>query len=142
MVSKRRPKVIIVCAGRRPPHPWEATGESVLVGRYLGNGENGEPAKKTIQNDIQNHQKSMKMGPQIHAKSMKNQGCVADAILERFGCVPGGARQNSLGQNDQKVALFGIFFGSLWRQFSIKNLKKAFKNAFQNRCRKRFENQC
>ena len=35
---------VIVCAGRRPPHPWEETGESVLVGRYLGNGENGEPA--------------------------------------------------------------------------------------------------
>ena len=79
-----------MCAGRRPPHPWEETGESVLVGRYLGNGENGEPAKKTIQNDNQNHQKSMKMGPKIHAKSMKNRGCVADAILERFGCVLSG----------------------------------------------------
>ena len=46
-VGKTMPKgfpKVIVCAGRRPPHPWEGTGESVLVGRYLGNGENGEPA--------------------------------------------------------------------------------------------------
>ena len=83
-MPKGRPKVI-VCAGRRPPHPWEETGESVLVGRYLGNGENGEPGKKTIQNDNQNHQKSMNMGSKIHAKSMKSRGCVADAFWERFG---------------------------------------------------------
>merc|ERR1712110_827819 len=92
-----RPQGSADCSRRaRPPHPWGETGESVLVGRYLGNGENGEPAKKTIQNDNQNHQKSMKMGPKIHAKSMKNRGCVADAILVRSG-----------GQNAKKVALFG-----------------------------------
>ena len=58
------------CSRRaRPPHPWGETGESVLVGRYLGNGENGEPAKKTVQNGNQNHQKSMNMC----IKSMENQ---------------------------------------------------------------------
>merc|ERR1712110_1196919 len=48
----------IVSAGRRPPHPWGETGESVLVGRYLGNGGNGEPAKKQ---------------PKMASKSIKNQ---------------------------------------------------------------------
>ena len=36
----------------------------------------------------------MKMGSKIDGKSMKSRGCVADAILERFGCVSGGARRN------------------------------------------------
>ena len=30
-------------------------------------------------------------GSKIHAKSMKSRGFVADAILERFGCVLGGS---------------------------------------------------
>ena len=35
------------------------------------------------------------MGHQIDAKSMKNQGCVADTILERSGCVSGGVRRKT-----------------------------------------------
>ena len=78
-----------MCAGRRPPHPWEETGESVLVGRYLGNGENGEPAKKTIQNDPSKHKKSTKMGSKTDAKFIKKtrlrRKCVVGTFWERFG---------------------------------------------------------
>ena len=35
------------------------------------------------------------MGSKIHVKSMKNRGCVADAFLERFGCVLGAFRDGS-----------------------------------------------
>ena len=52
--------------------PLGETGESCLVVRKLGNGENSEPAKKTTQNGIQKHQKSVKMGANIDAKSMKS----------------------------------------------------------------------
>ena len=61
MASKKRQKVI-VCAGRRPPHPWEETGESILVGRYLGNGANGKPTKKTIENGSERWEEPMGVG--------------------------------------------------------------------------------
>ena len=84
MASKRRPKVI-VCAGRRPPHPWGETGESVLVGRYLGNGGNGEPAKKQPKMASKSIKNQWKWGP----KSMGNRWKVEVASQMRFWCVPG-----------------------------------------------------
>ena len=63
---------------------------------------------ETIPNGIQKHQKSMLMGSNIHAKSMKSRGCVADAILERFGSVSGGARRKRTGSFWTPVAtIFG-----------------------------------
>ena len=52
----------------------------------------------------------MKMGSKIDAKSMKNRGCVADAILVRSG-----------SRNAQKMATFWVPF---LEPFSAKNQKK------------------
>ena len=62
----------------------------------------------------------MKMGSKIHAKSMKSRGFVADAILERFGCVLGGSpakrgpwqNQSTLGHRRDGFGAGGGFGGN------------------------------
>ena len=71
---------------------------------------------KTTPNGIQKHQKSMLMGAKIHAKSMKNRGCVADAILERFRYVKGWFP-------GQTWIPFAVPFGNHFR-WKIKKTKK------------------
>ena len=66
------------------------------------------------------------MAPKIDAKSMKNQGCVFEAFLERPLGAKGGSTPLSLG--------------AIWRPFWTKARKKASKKACKNRCRKSIEN--
>ena len=88
------------------------------------------------------------MAPKIYIKSMKNQGCVADAFLERFGAALGCQMLDFGSQNLQNITktapkiheksrlcrgcVFGAFWGGkmvtardfagpIWEQFSIKN---------------------
>ena len=43
------------------------------------------------------------MAPKIYIKSMKNQGCVADAFLERFGAALGCQMLDFWSQNIQNI---------------------------------------
>ena len=64
-------------------------------------------AAKIKQKDSPNHQNTAKIAPKIGPKSMKNQGCVADAFLERFGAALGAKKATALFQ--RRIVLGAIF---------------------------------
>ena len=69
-----------------------------------------------------------KKGHPIDAKIVKNQECVADAVLKRFWRVPGLSPES--------------FFDPLWRPFSVKNQKTASEKVSKNWSWKGAENRC
>ena len=60
-------------------------------------------APKESQKVCQNRENIIKMAPKMGSKSMKNQGCVADAFLERFGAALGCQMLDFGSQNLQKI---------------------------------------
>ena len=118
----------IVSAGRWPPHPWgKPANRDLMVWRFWKRRKR-QTSQKVRQYGPRKLQKSIKMGPQIDAKSMKSRGCVADAFLERFGCIFGANRP-------ERVVRFGTPLATIFDQKSEKWVQKRFQKSMPKKGR-------